>query len=145
MSDIKVEDLDELVSKIERMRHMHDEVKAEASALGNELKALEEKAVGYLKELDRTSFQTKWGTIGFSRIWSVATPKTDKDRQAFFQWMKDKGIYDDYIGVNSQALNKLYRTEMEAAKERGDLMDFQIPGISEPTLFERFSFRKAKE
>ena len=52
----------------------------------------------------------------------------------FFAYLKDRGLFDSVITVNSQTLNKLYRTELEAAFGRGEI-DFQFPGIEPPTPY----------
>jgi trans-2-enoyl-CoA reductase len=59
---------------------------------------------------------------------SCKIPQDPMDKQALFDWMQEKGIYDAYRTVNSQSLNSLVKHEYDLAKERGEF-DFKIPGL----------------
>lgn len=65
---------------------------------------------------------------------SVKVPAEQDARDQFFSYLKDRGLYDSLITVNSQTLNAMYRRECEAAFERGELAP-EIPGLAEPTIY----------
>ena len=72
-------------------------------------------------------------------------PATPEDKENFFSYLKEKGLFESLITVNSNTLNSFYMREWETVKEHGDpeeAMNFKIPGIQEPKLHEVISFRK---
>jgi accessory colonization factor AcfC len=74
----------------------------------------------------------------------VATPKTQEEKQAFFDWLKtSRGIdaYWHYVGINSQSLQGLWAEEKELAVERKDI-DFTLPGVGKETVTHKLSVRK---
>lgn len=72
---------------------------------------------------------------------SVKTPKNNAERELFFEYLKEKGVYEDLRTVNSQSLNAFYKSELELALGRGEL-DFSIPGITEVLVVPKLSLRK---
>lgn len=107
------------------------------------LAELEAKILDELTRLDKQSYKSNCGTVVRQNRYSVQTPKTIEDKAALFSWLKDRGeeVYYQYVGVNSQQLNALYKQELEIAKEEGNL-DFALPGVKEPTLMVSLARRK---
>lgn len=93
-----------------------------------------------MKDLEKTSYDSELGKIILTTRFSVTVPKGD-EKERFFTYLKDRGIFEDMATVNSQTLNAWYRSEMDQAKENGDF-DFQIPGIKEPMAYEQLQLRK---
>lgn len=139
---VTVQELDELISEIAEIRELADAKKAELSDLNKKLESLELKAVAYLKELERKSYKTDAGTITIVEKWRVNVPTDPKDKNALFEYLKERGIFDRYATVNSNSLNSFYMEEWENAKQRGEGMDFNIPGVGAPKLVEIISFRR---
>lgn len=138
---LTVEDFEKVCSDISAMRLLVAEKKADLSTTQEQLDALERKAMAMLETADKTKYVSEHGTIYTSVFESVAVPKGD-NKQAFLNYLKEHGIYDEVITVNSQWLNGWYRKEKEAALEKGDIL-FNIPGIENPSTSIRLSFRKA--
>ena len=63
-------------------------------------------------------------------------------KSLFIQWLKDQGIAERYLTVNSTSYNSLLNQERETALREGRLLD--IPGVPEPQMFESIGFRKGK-
>jgi len=142
MMEITVAEMDALIQKMVQKREeirLHKEI---GSKLNAELEAMEYQAALFLKESERESYRSPFGTVYTINRWSVQTPKSDEDKIAFFNYLKERGLDLKYMSVNSNALNSFYNAEMEAAKEQGTIMDFRIPGISEPTLTISTGLRK---
>lgn len=108
-----------------------------------ELARLEALLMEQLQLGELTSYKSKYGTVVRSVRYSVQTPKTKDDKQAFFGWLGNRGeeVRWQYTSVNSQSLNALYKAEMEIAREEGNI-DFRIPGIGEPSAQPILSRRK---
>jgi hypothetical protein len=142
---ITVQDLDQLIAQISAKREEIEKSEAVTTGLNKELALLKAKAVNYLKELGRENFQSPHGTVRVSQKWRVNLPKTDDGKAALFEWMRGQGIFDMYATVNSNSLNALYMAEWEAAKKRGEGLEFSMPGIDAPKLFEDLSYSKARK
>lgn len=141
---LTVQELDEIIQEMFKKRTAIDALEEEISKHREVLKNLEAKVTTALKELGRDSYKTPVGSLGIRQMWRVTTPKDAESKAKFFEFLKERGIYDEMISVNSQTLNAFYNREMEAAKEKGDI-DFAIPGIAEPALFETVYMRKAQK
>ena len=87
------------------------------------------------------SFKNEFGSFSKQARTSYKVPKTDEERRAFFEYLKEKGTYENMRTVNSMTLNAWAKQEFEAAALDGD-MDFRIPGLDEPTISEYISMRK---
>ena len=94
-----------------------------------------------LKKHDVKSMPSPYGHVITSVRWSWKTPKEKSAREAFFNYLKEKELYDEMITVNSQSLNAFCKSELETAKEEGNI-DFTIPGLDEPSLSETISLRR---
>lgn len=139
-----VKELDELVAAIFEQRKVCDEKEAALTEENKKLAAMEFKAANWLEELGRDKYQHPKGTIHFIEKWNFALPKTDEDKKAFFDWLKEKQIFDKYATVHSQAYNSLLNAEWEIAKKEGRGMDFKVPGVPEPTFRRTLGARKSK-
>lgn len=67
---------------------------------------------------------------------SVQVPKSSEDREAFFDYLKERGVFEQMITVHSNTLNSFYQGEYEQAVAEGNL-SFKIPGIGDHN--ERFT------
>lgn len=120
----RVEDAEEVVSK--------------ANA---ELERLKAEAMKIMKDSGKEKFFVEgMGTIYIHNRYSVTVPKEPSRRQEFFNYLKDKGVFEDIITVNHQTLNSYWKQEWETA---GSSPDFEIPGVGQPTLFQTVATRKA--
>lgn len=136
---VSVADMDDIVSRIAALRSEKGAKKLALDEVNTELDALELKAMEMLKDSGIPNFRGKDGLITVSHRTSVRVPQGE-ERLSFFNYLKERGIFDSMITVNSQTLNAFYKSEFELAQERGD-DDFTIPGISGETIVESLSFR----
>lgn len=141
---VTVEQVEELAKKIKDKRAEKEEKAEILSKCNQELDELEQKAVLMLKEIGKSSYKGEHGTLTKVVKWQVKQPETEEDREKFFGWLKEKGIYEQVISVNSQKLLSLYLQEWDAVKQSDpmDALNFRIPGIKEATSYETLSFRK---
>lgn len=143
-NQVTVKELDEICEKIaakEREIEAHEAVLTEHN---KELAALEGRAVQYLKELGRESYDAPAGKIKIEEKWRVNLPATDQEKTLLFDHLRERGIFDKYATVNANSLNSLYKADWDAAKARGEGMEFSMPGIGAPKLFEKPNFKAAK-
>jgi hypothetical protein len=144
---VSVQELDKLMEQLFDAKVEAKRIEAQLSEQNKEIGSLRAKITSALKELGREDYKTPVGTFRLQTKWRVGLPQTAEDKAAFFSWLRDKGIFDQYATVNSNSLNSLYMREWEAAKERGEGMEFSIPGVPLPKAFEtvgEYASRKKK-
>lgn len=117
------------------------ELEAKLKVLSEKKRGLADKIIYVLQKHDKTNYQIGGKKLIVSQRATVPTPKTEEEKRALFDWLKEKGVYWQYASVNSQALNALYKAERDAAVERQDL-DFKIPGVGDEQIAWTLSIRK---
>ena len=139
---ISVTDLDKFVAELAELRKQKELKEAELSEIEGNIRKAKEQSIAYLTELKRENYKSPDGTISIVDRWRVSTPKTDEEKQKFFDFLTDKDLFYKYATVNSNSLNSLYMEYWKSAREAGE-MDFDMPGVSKPELHRDISFRKA--
>lgn len=137
-------EFEEFCESIKKQRDVVDEISKQKKDEEQKLAQLEDQMIAALAALGRDNYQSKVGTFYLSHRTSVKVPKTPEAREAFFTYLKDKGVFENLITVNSQTLNSFYKEEFAAAQAEGRGLEFEIPGLDEPTIKESLGFRKAK-
>ena len=120
-------------------------IKADKDALTERNKKFSEmkrKALDYLEDHKLKNFDTGVGKIITVTRDNVAI----EDRGLFFAYLKEKGLFDDMITINSTTLNSFYKDEKIKAKENEDIsfLDGGIPGIKEKSSITDISIRGVK-
>lgn len=133
---ITVDQLNGLIADMFKTKEEIAEINRGLVLKKKEFSAKKLHLVALLKDLGQKSFRAPSGLISIKQIWHVNNPKDGVDKTAFFDWLRERGIFEQYATVNSRSLNTLYKTEWEIAKKSGEGMDFSIPGLGEPTLRE---------
>lgn len=139
---VSVEKVKELAAKLWRARELRDEKAEEAKVYADEYRALEETMLKVLDACELERFDSEHCTISVASRSSVRVPKTREDKEAFFSYLRARGVYDDLVTVNSQTLNAYYREEEEKAVAEGAI-EFSIPGLS-ATPYQTLQVRKRK-
>ena len=141
---VTVAELDELVKMIAAKEKEIDAQKEITTKLNKELTSLEGKCTQYLIELGRKDYTSPHGKVAITQKWRVNLPDGDSAKRLFFDHLRERGIFDKYATVNSNSLNALYMQDWAEAKERGEGLEFTMPGLEAPKLFEALTFKAAK-
>lgn len=141
---LTVEDLDALVESYFKVQAEKAEAEDDVRKINIVLAQMEAKLVEYLKAVGRKDYKHASGTVKLAPRWSVTMPATDLEKQTFFSWLKDKGIFDRYATVNSRSLQSLWNAERDAAikEDPAAALDFNLPGLGKPSYFEGINKRK---
>lgn len=91
--------------------------------------------------MEKSSYDSSFGKIVIQKRFSVRQPKDPEEREKFFNYLREKGLFEDMVSVNSMTLNAYYKQELETARQEGNF-DFAIPGLSEPTVVEYVTLRR---
>lgn len=120
----------------EKIKHLDEQKKS----YNEKLTELKLQAVETLDQQEIGSFDFGDGKISITEKRSVKM----LDKFVFFDWLKERGTFEDIVSINSQTLNKIYRDEFALAQESGDVefLANGIPGLSEPNTFRDIRFYK---
>lgn len=141
-SEITLKDLASLMSKLKEMRDAKDEQKKKLSEMEADISKVEQKLIDYLKDSGMTSHKASGVQIILSKRVSVSQPSTPEDKEALFNYLREKGEFEGMVSVNSQTLTSWARREIEAKKEAG-VFGWLPPGLKEPNEYDTLSLRKA--
>ncbi len=138
--DLTPIDVPEFEKLCSQMYHQHRKIKEmeecvkDHNSILNKMKA---KVMAYMEDFAKNKYSSNEGTISIQDKFSVQVPKDEEKKQQFFDWLKEKGIFDGTITVHSATLNSLYNSMLE---ESGD-PDFEIPGVGKGTHYKILSIR----
>lgn len=132
-TDITLASLEEMCEEAFKVQGELDTLEMACDELRKKLTVSKGRIQGVLEQFGKKKYDSAYGNIELRERTSVRTPKTEEEKRQLFQWLTDKGIYWETVGVNSQTLNALFKAEFEAAAERHELAE--IPGIGAPEVF----------
>lgn len=143
---VTVAELDQLVEALAKKKVEIEQAEDVVKGLNKEYATLNGRVTAYLKELNRTDYQTPLGKLKIVEKWSVTLPKTAEEKTAFFDFLRERGLFDSMATVNANSLNAFYMREWKECEDRGeDPMTFSMPGIPAPKVFERTDFKPSKK
>lgn len=142
--DIKtltVEEFENLLDSAYSLKLEAEAIDEKKKAKEKELSELSKVIMAEFERLDKTSYVGRRSTTVCVQRPTVTLPKEPEKREAFFDFLKKRQIFDDMVTINYQSLNAFYKTEIEQAIEEGN-HEFKIPGIDEPKIHRYLTFRK---
>jgi len=130
---MEVQELDNKIKELQEQRKIYLEAKKKSSEENAKMKSMEYALVDILEGMDRTSYKSPHGTFSFYYKESFGVPRDTENREMFFEFLREKGVFNTLITVDSRTLNKWAKEEAKVAEENG-VLDFEIPGLkkSEP-------------
>lgn len=141
-SDVSLKAINELIEKIKANRDQKEKLDEQLSELAREKETLEVKLIEYLKDSGMTSFKGPHGQAIITKRKRVSQPATPEDKAAFFDYLKEQGLFEAMVSVNSNTLSSWAVTEIESKKKEG-IFGWVPPGLKEPSEYESISLRKA--
>jgi len=133
--------LKEKTGRASEIRKEIEEKKAELKVLNGEFEKLEAEILQIFDALEIESIKIHDYNFFTSEESSVKTPKTLEEKLALFEFLKENGIFNEIVSVNSQSLNSLYKSFAEEALKKG-ILEFSMPGIQPPTTYKQLKMRK---
>ena len=144
MSTITVEEMNKHAETIRTKEAEYEAQKKISTALGKEVDSLYDTMGKMLLELGQDNFRTPVGTMILTKRTSFKVPQGEEARGQFFNQLKEMGVFDSMITVNSATMNAFLKAEYSAAEARGeDMVTYKFAGIEPPTLSITASLRKA--
>ena len=138
--DISTAKLDQLIQDYANQRKVVDSVNDELKRQEEKLHKMDAKLIEYLESLGRSSYDSPYGKISREVRFSVKLPQGE-DKAKFFEYLKEKGVFEDMVHMNSRTLQTFYRAEMEANKATPG---WKVPGCGDPTGQVIVKFKKGE-
>ena len=132
--------INDLVTDLATLRGEKAAAEQEVKFINGKITAVEENIIAMLTEAGLKTFDGTKAKVTITERISFRVPKDPDSRAAFFEYLRSRGVFDELITVNAQTLNKFCKTEEEVAVENGEI-DFRIPGIETPTIYNDLTFR----
>jgi len=140
-SEVTIKELKNLCEKYREVRAKKAELEAQVKEVNKEKASIEAKMVEYLTENEMRNFSGEFGQIILTKRVSVRQPANPEDKEAFYNWLKEKGDFERLISVNSRTLTKYVRDEIDIKKSEGQY-GFVPPGLKEPETTQTVTFKK---
>ncbi len=128
------EDLSSLRTKIK-------ELEDEAKKLSEKKKEIERKLLNHMKETGLNQLKGSFGTVSIVHKKSISQPGSFEDKLQFFEYLKEQGIFEQMVSVNSRTLQSWVGKEIEA-KEKEGVLGWLPPGIKEPVEYQEVRLTK---
>ena len=128
LNETTVIELKILAEKVKIAREEYNKASKNKSEAGDLKELLEGKMLESLEALELQRFDADDQAFIVQSKTSALIPRTPDDRAAFFQYLKEQGVYNDLITVNSATLNSYVKEEEALATGRGEL-EFKVPGV----------------
>jgi hypothetical protein len=139
--DVTINEIEELCRVMAELKNDIASKELVVDAAKKELARLYANAMSMLEAVDKDSYKSKHGTIHLRRTTVVGIPKGE-DKKKFFEYLKEKDLFDEVTTVNPSWLSSYYRQEADALKKLDPFSTLQIPGIGEPYVKTEARFRK---
>ena len=136
----------EVKDAIKRLREVDSAIKQleeAAKPLNEEKTALKAQITLMLREMNEKSFKSEFGTVTRVTDVSVTLPKGE-NKLKFFEYLKERGLFEDMATINYQSLNAYYKEQRELAMREDPMagLNFELPGIGQANAFETIKLRK---
>lgn len=139
-SKVTLEQMNILTEEILKLREKKENLETELKDLNGTISQRECQMIQFLKESGLKSFSNKAGNFIVNKRVTVNQPT---DREAFINYLKDRGHFDEMISFNSQKLTSYVKAEIEEHARLGQAT-WLPPGITKLNEFETLSVRKGK-
>lgn len=108
-----------------------------------QLTAIKEEIKSIFEMMDINDLSANGYKFSLKTESSVRVPKTVEEKQEFFKYLEEQGLFYEVVGVNSMTLNKFYKEKAEEALDKG-VIDFRLPGIETPKEYNVIKIKKGK-
>lgn len=140
-ASISIPEFTSLIEQAYILKRQVDALESQKEKTQEQLNNVNHKILDVLSKTNQTSFKTVHGTVVRNKRFSVRHPSDPAKKDAFFNYLQERGIFKNMVSVNSQTLSSWYRQELDAAVERGEV-EFSVPGLDTPTYVEYITLRK---
>lgn len=140
---ITVQEVKDAIKRLREVDSAIEQLKEAAKPLNEEKTALKAQITLMLREMNEKSFKSEFGTVTRVTDVSVTLPKGE-NKLKFFEYLKERGVFEDMATINYQSLNAYYKEQRELAMREDPMagLNFELPGIGQANAFETIKLRK---
>jgi len=142
-SELTLKELTSICQAYADKRAERDELDAKAKAIGKEADEMEAKILAHLTEYGMPNFKGAFGTVSIRNTKTVTQPESLEEKLKFFEYLKEQGIYDSMVSVNSRTLSSWATKEIEA-KEKDGVFGWAPPGLKLPQTFQKVTLARTR-
>jgi len=137
----KLDLLDKAMKDLAEARAIRDEAESKYNIAAAAVTVIEDTLMGLLKSSNRESFKTPGvGSVSITHRQNFTTPKSGDEKVALFNYIKEKygeETLRSMISINSMTLGSWAKKEIEEGV-------LTIPGLAQPTVTEKITFRRER-
>lgn len=141
---VSLSELRGMVTELFKLRKEADEIDKTLTEKNKVVEELKQKVLSILESNNQTSFPVDGvGTVYTSSKLSVSMPKDPEKAESLRQYFYKNGMAD-YLTVNHQSLNSIYKGLVEDAQAKGTSIADVLPELGEPKVYVTIGMRKGK-
>lgn len=137
-AEVSIEEFEALIGEAYAFKKEIKDLEGKAEEIKEKLNEKQAKIQAIMEQLGKSEYQSDSGRVKLDTKMSVEVPKDPESKAQFFAWLEDKGIFLEYATVNSQKLNTLYNSEVDATKK----IDLEIPGLGKAKPYKTLKLLK---
>ena len=141
VSDTTIAGLQTLCNSLLLARESKDAVAQELKNVQEAIDELEIRILNVMKENAMPSFKGEFGTISIKNTKSITQPASMEEKLKLFGYLREQGIFEEMVNVNSRTLSSWANKEIEA-KEKEGVFGWVPPGLKPPETFASLAVRK---
>jgi len=144
LNEVSIAELSAMVTEAFSKRREVEDLERIVKEKNASLDELKQKILSILEANNQDNFPVAGvGTVYTSQKLSVSMPK-DPDKAAVLREFFVNNGMADYLTVNHQSLNSIYKERVEEAQRKGLPIADVIPGLAEPSVYVTIGMRKGK-
>lgn len=140
IKEVSITDLKDRVDRLAILRADYQAEKSRLSGLNETIEDLEREITRIMETAGLERFDGEDVAVFLKEKTSVKVPRDNESRAAFFNYLREQGVFEEMISVNSQTLNSWWKQEVEALRLKG--LPDTVPGLDNVTTYYDISVRK---
>lgn len=134
-------DMTEMCRNLIKLTDEKKSIEETLAQKSSEVEAVKYKILDYMKESGTQSIKNDFGTFSAKVQKNVAQPASREEKELLFNYLKDQGIYWEYVSVHSAKLSSWAKAEIEAKESQG-ILGWVPPGLQAAKEVFTLSVRK---
>lgn len=140
-SETTIAGLKTLCESLIKARDSKDELNKELKLVQEAIDELEIRILNVMKENALPNFKGEFGTVSIKNTKSITQPDGMEAKLQLFGYLREQGIFEEMVSVNSRTLSSWANKEIEA-KEKEGVFGWVPPGLKPPETYSSLSVRK---
>lgn len=139
--EVTLKGLTALCDKLIHEREVKKKLEEGMKEVQEVISSLEMQILNIMKENALPNFKGAFGTISIKNNKSVTQPESLEEKLKLFEYLREQGIFEEMVAVNSKTLSSWASKEIEA-KEKLGVFGWVPPGLKPATEYQSLSVRK---